>query len=166
MILGHQIIPNNPVPASPSSSSFNYLVMKIKVKKLCQDAIIPEYAHKGDVGMDLFSLDDYELQSGERRIFPVGLALEFPTGYAAIVKDKSSLSRNGGVHTMGGIFDAGYRGEYNVNLINLGKELYQIKRGDKIAQLAIFPVAIVELQEVETLSDSSRGTGNFGSTGK
>ena len=140
--------------------------MEIKVKKLNPKAIIPKYAHEGDVGMDLFSLDDYELQPGERRIFPVGFAFEFPSGYAAIVKDKSSLPKNGGVHTMGGVFDAGYRGEYNVNLINLGQEAYQIKRGDKIAQLVISPVVIAELQEVETLSDSSRGTGNFGSTGK
>src|SRR3989344_5234627 len=99
MMSGHQIIRNNRGRGWPSSSGFNYLVMKIKVKKLRPDAIIPGYSHKRHGGMDLFSLDDYELQSGERRIFPVGLALEFPTGYAAIVKDKSSLSRNGGVHT-------------------------------------------------------------------
>ncbi len=140
--------------------------MKIKVKKLHSDTIIPKYVHEGDVGMDLFSLENYGLKPNERRIFPVGFALEFPTGYAAIVKDKSSLPRNGGVHTLGGVFDAGYRGEYNVNLINLGQEPCQIKRGDKIAQLVIFPVVIAELQEVKTLSDSSRGTGNFGSTGK
>lgn len=140
--------------------------MKVKIKKLNLEAKLPKYAHPGDVGLDLYSLEDYELKPSERRIFLVGFALEFPTGYAAIVKDKSSLPKNGGVHTMGGVFDAGYRGEYNVNLINLGQESYQIKRGDKIAQLVIFPVAIAELQEVETLSDSSRGTGRFGSTGK
>jgi dUTP pyrophosphatase len=111
-------------------------------------------------------LADYDLKSGERQIFPVGFALEFPTGYAAIVKDKSSLPKNGGIQTMGGVFDAGYRGEYNVNLINLGSETYQIKKGDKIAQLVIFPVEIAQLEEVSELSDSSRGTGNFGSTGR
>ena len=140
--------------------------MEIRIKRLHPEAKLPNYAHPGDVGLDLFSPEDYELKVGERRIFPVGFALEFPTGYAAIVKDKSSLPKNGGIHTMGGVFDAGYRGEYNVNLINLGQEPYQIKRGDKIAQLVIFPVAIAELQEVENLSDSSRGTGNFGSTGR
>ncbi len=140
--------------------------MKIKIKKLDPEAKLPSYAHPGDAGLDLFSLEDYELKPGERRIFPVGFALEFPTGYVAMVKDKSSLPKNGGLHTMGGVFDAGYRAEYNVNLINLGQEPYQIKRGDKIAQLVIFPVAIAELQEVETLSDSSRGAGNFGSTGR
>jgi dUTP pyrophosphatase len=82
------------------------------------------------------------------------------------MKDKSSLPKNAGIHVMGGVFDAGYRGEYNVNLINLGKEPYQIHIGDKIAQLVIFPVAIAELEEVEKLSETSRGHGRFGSTGR
>jgi dUTP pyrophosphatase len=67
---------------------------------------------------------------------------------------------------MGGVFDAGYRGEYNVNLINLGNENYKISKGDKIAQLVIYPVVIADLEEVSELSDSARGGGNFGSTGK
>lgn len=140
--------------------------MKLKVKKLHPDAIIPKYAHPGDVGLDMFSLEDYELKPGERKIFPVGFALEFSEGYAAIVKDKGSLPKNGGVHTMGGVFDAGFRGEYNVNLINLGQEIYKIEKGHKIAQLVIIPVAIAELEEVEELSSTSRGKGQFGSTGK
>lgn len=140
--------------------------MKIKVKKVNLEAKLPSYAHPGDVGLDLFAIEDYELKPGERRIFPVGFALEFPHGYAAIVKDKGSLPKNGGIHTMGGVFDAGYRGEYNVNLINLGSEAYKIEKGHKIAQLVIIPVEIAELEEVEELSDSSRGHGRFGSTGK
>jgi dUTP pyrophosphatase len=140
--------------------------MLLKIKRLSPEAKLPTYAHPGDVGLDLYALADYDLKSGERQIFPVGFALEFPTGYAAIVKDKSSLPKNGGIQTMGGVFDAGYRGEYNVNLINLGSETYQIKKGDKIAQLVIFPVEIAQLEEVSELSDSSRGTGNFGSTGR
>jgi dUTP pyrophosphatase len=86
-------------------------------------------------------------------------------GYAAIVKDKSSVSK-AGLHTMGGVYDAGYRGEYNVHLVNLSNEIYQIEKGDKIAQLVIFPIAIVDIEVVEELNESSRGTGNFGSTGK
>lgn len=140
--------------------------MKIKIKRLNKEAVLPKYAHPGDVGMDVFSLEDYELKPGERKIFMVGFSLEFETGYAAIVKDKSSLPKNGGVHTMGGVFDAGYRGEYNVNLINLGPVSYMIKKGDKIAQLVIIPVEIAELEEVTELSESSRGEGRFGSTGK
>lgn len=140
--------------------------MKIKIKKLHPEAKLPTYAHPGDVGMDLYSLEDYDLKPGERKIFSVGFALEFPEGYAAIVKDKSSLPNKAGLHTMGGVFDAGYRGEYNVNLINLGQEVYHVEKGDKIAQLVIYPVIIADLEEVEVLAESSRGEGRFGSTGK
>lgn len=140
--------------------------MEIKVKRLKAKAKLPTYAHPGDVGMDLYSLEAHDLAPGERRIFWLGFALEFSDGYAAIVKDKSSLPLNGGVHTMGGVFDAGYRGEYNVNLINLGNAVYHIEAGDKIAQLVITPVVRATLSEVTELSDSARGTGGFGSTGK
>jgi dUTP pyrophosphatase len=140
--------------------------MQIKVKRINPEAKLPEYAHPGDVGMDLFSTEDYNLKPGERKVFFVGFALEFPVGFAAIVKDKSSLPNKAGLHVMGGVYDAGYRGEYNVNLVNLGQESYQVSKGDKIAQLVIFPVEIVDLQEAQTLSDSSRGEGRFGSTGK
>lgn len=127
---------------------------------------MPSYAHPGDVGMDMYAREDYDLKPGERRVFFVGFALEFENGYAAIVKDKGSLPKNGGIHVMGGVFDASYRGEYNVQLINLGRETYRISKGDKIAQLIIYPVVIAELEEVTELSESSRGEGRFGSTGK
>src|SRR3989338_10581924 len=138
--------------------------MKIKIKKLHADAFIPTYAHPGDAGLDLCSLEDYTLQPGERKIFDLGFALEFPDGYAAIVKDRGSLPKNGGVHTMGGVFDAGYRGEYNVNLINLGSKPYPIEKGHKLAQLVIVPVVRAELEAADELSETSRGTGSFGST--
>ena len=140
--------------------------MQIKVKRLKPETVLPNYAHPGDVGLDLHATEDHELQPGERHIFFLGFALELPDGFAGIVKDKSSLPKNGGIHTMGGVYDAGYRGEYNVNLINLGQETYKISKGDKIAQLIIFPVEHGQLEEVAELSDSSRGDGRFGSTGK
>src|SRR3989338_8383068 len=140
--------------------------MRVKIKRLKPDAILPTYAHPGDVGMDLYSLEDYELKIGERKIFLLGFALEFPNGYAAIIKDKGSLPHYHGLHTMGGVFDAGFRGEYNINLINLGSEPVKIEKKQKIAQLIIYPVAIAELEETQELSDSSRGLGQFGSTGK
>jgi dUTP pyrophosphatase len=140
--------------------------MKLKILKLNPQTKLPAYAHPGDIGMDLYSLEDKLLEPGERHVFFVGFALEFPEGHGAIVKDKSSLPKNAGIHTMGGVYDAGYRGEYNVNLINLGKEPYQIHIGDKIAQLVIVPVVIAELEEVKKLSDTSRGHGRFGSTGR
>lgn len=140
--------------------------MQIKIKKLKPDAKLPTYAHEGDVGMDLYSMEEYTLQPNERHFFYTGFAMEFPVGYAAIIKDKSSLPKIAGLHTMGGVFDAGYRGEYNVLLINLGSDPYKVEKGQKIAQLIIYPVVIGELEEVTELSESSRGEGAFGSTGK
>ncbi len=140
--------------------------MNIKIKKLNPEVILPTYAHPGDVGMDIYSLEDYDLKSMERRNFFVGFAMEFDEGYAVIVKDKSSLPNKAGIHTMGGVYDAGYRGEYNIQLINLGQETYHISKGDKIAQLIVYPIVIAKLEETDKLSESSRGEGRFGSTGK
>jgi len=142
--------------------------MQIKIKKLNPEAIIPTYGHPGeDAAMDLYSLDNCELKPGERKVFPLGFALEFSKSFAAIVKDKSSLPNFHGLHTMGGVYDSGYRGEYNVLLINLGAKTVQIVKGQKIAQLMIIPVEFAQLEEVAELDNtSSRGTGAFGSTGK
>lgn len=140
--------------------------MKVLIKKLNPETKLPTYAHPGDVGLDLYALDDYELQPGERHIFNLGFTLEFEPGYVARIADKSSLPKNGGLHTLGGIFDAGFRGEYNVMLVNLGSKPYKILKGDKIAQLLILPVVVAELEEADALSDSSRGNGQFGSTGR
>lgn len=139
--------------------------MKIKVKRINPEAKLPTYATKGDAGLDLYALEEITIQPGEHARFWNGFALEFPEGFAAIVKDKSSLSK-AGLHTMGGVFDAGYRGEYNVHLVNLSGKPYTVEKGHKVAQLIIFPIAIAELEEVENLSDSERGQGSFGSSGK
>ncbi len=140
--------------------------MKLKIKKLFTDTKMPNYAHPGDVGMDVYSREDYDLKSGERRVFFIGFAMEFEIGYAVIMKDKGSLPDRAGIHVLGGVYDAGYRGEYNAVLVNLGQETYHITKGDKIAQLVIYPVVIADLEEVNELNDSSRGEGRFGSTGK
>jgi dUTP pyrophosphatase len=140
--------------------------MQIHIKHLDPDSKLPIYAHPGDVGLDVFSKEDKTLTPGERYNFMLGFALEFPHGYAGIMKDKGSMARNHGCHVMGGVYDAGYRGEYNVELINLSGQEVQIAKDQKIAQLVIFPVAIGELVEVDELSDSERGEGRFGSTGK
>jgi len=139
--------------------------LKIKIKRLHPDAKLPSYAHPGDVGMDLYSLEDYTIQPGERHLFSNGFAMEFPVGYAAIVKDKGGPPFKHGLHTMGGVFDAGFRGEYNVLLINLGQEPVTIEKGQKIAQLIIYPIMIAELVEADELTTTSRGEGRMGSTG-
>jgi len=141
-------------------------MLKVKIKKLYEDVKLPDYAHSGDAGMDLYSREDKMLTPGERYNFMIGFALEFSKGYVALVKDKGSTSNKYGLHTMGGVYDAGYRGEYNVELINLSQESYQIKKGDKIAQLVILPIEIAEFEEASDLSQTSRGEGRFGSTGK
>ena len=139
--------------------------MKIKIKKLKENAKLPNYAHPGDVGMDLYSMEKKILMPGGHYFFYHGFALEFPEGYAAIVMDKSSISKAGMAH-MGGVFDAGYRGEYNTHLVNLSDKPYTVEEGDKVSNLVIVPVSIVDLEEVDELSDSSRGLGAFGSTGR
>lgn len=139
--------------------------MKIKVKKLKEDAKLPTYAKPGDVGMDMYAMETVTIPPMGHYRFWHGFALEFPSGYTAIVKDKSSISK-AGLHTMGGVFDAGYRGEYNTHLVNLSGEPYTVDEGDKVAQLVIYPIAIAELEETDTLSESERGDSGFGSTGK
>src|SRR3989339_193725 len=139
--------------------------MKIKIKKLKENAKLPRYMHPGDVGMDLYSIETVTIPPMGHYRFWHGFAMEFPDGYAAIVKDKSSISK-AGLHQMGGVFDAGYRGEYNTHLVNLGNEPYTVEEGDKVSQLIIYPVVIAELEETDTLSESVRGQGSFGSTGK
>lgn len=139
--------------------------MKIKIKKLKPDAKLPTYHHLGDIGLDLYAMEDATLEPMGHYRFWHGFALEFPAGYGAIIMDKSSISK-AGLHHMGGVYDAGYRGEYNTHLINLSDKSYRFEKGDKVAQLVIMPVEIVELEETDILSDSARGEGKFGSTGK
>ena len=139
--------------------------MKILVKRIHPDAKLPSYAKPGDIGLDLFALETITLEPGAHHIFWHGFALEFPEGYGAIVMDKSSISK-AGLKTMGGVFDAGYRGEYNTHLVNLSDKSYTVEAGDKISQLIVMPVAIGVLEETDTLSESARGEGRFGSTGK
>jgi dUTP pyrophosphatase len=139
--------------------------MKIKVKKLKENAKLPKYHHPGDVGMDMYAMETVIMKPGEHYRFWHGFALEFPEGYGAIIMDKGSISKVG-LHHMGGVFDAGYRGEYNTLLVNLSDKSYTFEEGDKVSQLLILPVVIGELEETDTLSESARGEGKFGSTGK
>ena len=139
--------------------------MILKVKKLKENAKLPKYHHPGDVGMDMYAMETVTVKPGEHHRFWHGFALEFPEGYGAIIMDKGSISKAGLIH-MGGVYDAGYRGEYNTLLVNLSEEPYTFEEGDKVAQLVIMPVEIVELEEADVLSESVRGEGMFGSTGK
>ena len=139
--------------------------MKIKVKKLKEEAKLPSYAHPGDVGMDMYAMETATIEPMGHYRFWHGFALEFPEGYGAIIMDKGSISK-AGLHHMGGVYDAGYRGEYNTLLVNLSDKPYVFEKGDKVSQLLIMPVIRAEFEETDTLSESARGEGMFGSTGK
>ncbi|MFA9262737.1 MAG: dUTP diphosphatase [Undibacterium sp.] len=139
--------------------------MNIRVKKLHPEAIVPAFAHPGDAGMDLYSVEDIVIQPGERRSVPTGIAIALPDGYVSLVWDKSGVSHKFGVKTLGGVLDSGYRGEYLIGLVNLGQADFEIKKGQKIAQLLIQKVEHPEIDVVDELDETSRGTGGFGSTG-
>lgn len=140
--------------------------MKIRIKKLHPDARIPSYAHPGDAGMDLFTVETFELGPGERKSIPLGIALEIPDGYVGLMWDKSGLSHRYGIKTFGGVIDSGYRGEIHAGIMNLSDKFFTFEKGHKIAQLLIQKVEMAEFEETDELSDSSRGEGRMGSTGK
>lgn len=139
--------------------------MKILAKKLHPEAKIPNFAHPGDAGMDLYSVAQMTLKPGERASVPTGIAMALPDGYVSLVWDKSGVSHKNGIKTLGGVIDSGYRGEYLIGLVNLSQEDFEIKVGQKIAQLLIQKVEHPEVEAVEELDETSRGDGRFGSTG-
>ena len=141
--------------------------MTVEFKKLQADAFLPAYAHPGDAGMDLRSVESLVVPAGERRLVRTGLAMALPMGYEAQVRPRSGLALKHGITVLNspGTIDAGYRGEVGVILLNTGKEDFQIGVGDKIAQFVIAPVTIAGICEVGELDDSERGSGGFGSTG-
>ncbi|MFH1667789.1 MAG: dUTP diphosphatase [Candidatus Komeilibacteria bacterium] len=143
------------------------LNVRVKIKKLRPDVKLPAYALPGDAGMDIFSNEaDVIIEPNQRHIFATGWALEYPEGYATLIWDKSGLSGKHGLKVMGGVFEYTYRGEYMICLLNTSDQPYQIKKGEKIAQMIIQPINTAELEEVTELSESVRGEGRHGHTGK
>jgi dUTP pyrophosphatase len=140
--------------------------MQLKIKKLHPDAKIPSYAHPGDAGMDLYALERMEIAPGQRVQIRTGIATEFPTGYVGLFWDKSGLSHKHGLKTLGGVLDAGYRGELMVGMVNLSSETYILEKHHKVCQMLLQPVIFPEVIEADELSDSARGQGGFGSSGK
>ncbi len=142
--------------------------MNINIQMLDQNTEPPSYAHYGDAGLDLRSTVDLEILPGDRALVPCGFAIEIPDGYAGYVIPRSGLAIKHGVSIVNapGLIDSGYRGEIKVILINTDKDkAFVVKRGDRIAQLMIVSYPSVQLNVVEALSDSSRGSGGFGSSG-
>lgn len=132
------------------------------------DGVLPCYAHAGDAGADLSIAEDVDLAPGERALVRTGVAIALPLGYAGFVHPRSGLAARCGVTLVNapGTIDAGYRGEIQLNLINLDPRTpVSLRRGDRVAQLIVAPVATAIFRECAELAKSVRGTAGHGSTG-
>jgi len=148
------------------------MTVTLELKRLDhgRDLPLPAYQSELAAGLDLTAAVDMPvtLAPGERALVPTGLAMALPAGFEAQVRPRSGLAAKHGVTVLNtpGTIDADYRGEVKVILINLGDAPFEIVRGERIAQMVIAPVLQAQIREVETLSDTARGTGGFGSTGR
>ena len=133
------------------------------------DLPLPEYATPDSAGVDLLAAvsEDVSLAPGERKLIPTGIALSLPRGYEAQIRPRSGLALKNGLTLLNtpGTIDADYRGEIGIILANLGQESFVVERGMRIAQMVVAPVSQVSWNTVESLDDSERGAGGFGSTG-
>lgn len=135
------------------------------MRRLAPDAILPTRAHPDDAGLDLYSLEDVSLEPGQGTLVKTGIAAAVPQGHVGLICDRSSLAKRG-LKTAGGVIDAGYRGELGILLWNISGQTQALKKGERLAQLLIVPVATPAVQEVSTLDETVRGAGGFGSTGR
>jgi len=142
--------------------------MKLKIKKLNNEAIIPAYQTELAAGFDLHAIKADILEPMERKLIKTGIAFEIEQGYEVQIRPRSGLAYKHGITVLNspGTIDADYRGEIMVLLINLSNDFYGIKKGERIAQAVVAPVVQAEIVEVEELSDTKRGEKGFGSTGK
>jgi dUTP pyrophosphatase len=139
--------------------------MIIKIKKLVPEATLPQIAKVGDAAMDLVACRDYSLAKGEKVLISTGIAMAIPAGFWGNIRDRSGLAAKHGLHTIAGVIDPNYRGEILVAMVNLGSEDYQIKAGDRIAQMLIQKFEDIEIEESSELEETNRGEKGFGSSG-
>lgn len=142
--------------------------IKLPIKRLDPEVELPSYAYSGDAGLDLRSNEDVVLAPLERRLVSTGLAIAIPDGYAGFVQPRSGLALREGLSMANtpGLIDAHYRGELKVCAVNLDPQKpIHIERGERIAQLVIQKVPVVDLVEVDELGETDRGEGGFGSSG-
>jgi len=161
-----------PAPTRPTRRNTEMTVpadrLEVLIRRLDPGLPLPECAHPGDAGVDLYAASDVDLAPGERAVVPTGIAIALPDGYAAFVHPRSGLAARHGVTLVNapGTIDAGYRGEIAVTMINTDRNAaVSFKRGDRIAQLVIQRVERAVFCEVRRLPGSVRGEGGFGSTG-
>ncbi len=145
--------------------------MKLNIKKLNENAVIPTYGSEFAAGADLYACTNGEtvvIESGETKLIKTGLAMEIPEGYAGLIYARSGIANKRGLAPSNkvGVVDSDYRGEIMVSLHNHSNETQSIADGERIAQMVITPFLKVEYNEVEEISETVRGEGGFGSTGK
>ena len=132
-----------------------------------EGAVLPSYQTQGSAGMDLCTNETFELRPMERRLVSTGLRIAVPEGYEAQVRPRSGLALKHGISMVNtpGTIDSDYRGEVRLIVINFGENVVKFNRGDRVGQLVICPVVRAQLQVVDTLEETDRGSGGFGSTG-
>jgi len=142
--------------------------MSLRVRRLDRRARLPRRAYSGDAGLDLYALEPFRLEPGERGSVRTGIAVEIPAGQAGLVLPRSGLAARHGIALVNapGLIDAGYRGEIQVLLLNTdGRAPFEIDAGDRIAQLLLVRIEVPDVAEVDELALSERGVGGFGSSG-
>jgi dUTP pyrophosphatase len=143
--------------------------VQLSVLKLKEEALLPTRAHKGDAGLDLYACEAAHIGPGERWSVGTGVGVEIPAGHAGLVLPRSGLARDHGIALVNapGLIDSGYRGELRVLLLNTDPaETFRVELGDRIAQLLLTPIATAEPVEATALSETIRGEGGFGSSGR
>ena len=145
-------------------------MVKLLIKKLQKNIILPEYKTDGSSGMDLMANVEQTVKMlpGEKKIISTGIMVAIPEQYEIQIRPRSGLAAKNGISVLNtpGTIDSDYRGEIKIILINLGKDIFEIKKNDRIAQMIVCPIIKVELEEVESLPETIRGKGGFGSTDK
>ena len=141
--------------------------MKLSIRRIDPAAQMPTYAHPGDAGMDVRSIEELTLEPGARALVHTGLVFQLPPDAEAQVRPRSGLALKHAVTVLNspGTIDAGYRGEVGVILVNLGQQPFRIEKGMKIAQVVVSRVEQAEIVDVQETDETDRGSGGFGSTG-
>ena len=138
---------------------------RMRVKRLVEHAVLPQKAHAGDLGYDLFASDEALIIPGGTELISTGVAIQFPEGYGGFIKDRSSVSTKHNLFTVAGVIDNGYTGEIKIAIHNASSNYAVIARGDKIAQMVLIPTVDFGIEEVDDLTSvDGRGDDGFGST--
>lgn len=142
--------------------------MRVQIKKIHPDAVVPKYQTAGAAGVDLCSVEDVTIGEGDKALVATGLSMAIPHGWEGQVRPRSGLAAKSALTVLNspGTIDSDYRGEVKVILVNHGHGVFHVRKGDRIAQMVFALVGRAEFAEVEDLESTDRGAGGFGSTGK